>query len=855
MHIILGHENADFDAIAAALAAYKLNPDALPVLPDRLNANVARFLALYSLPFVLREDVQFTGISEITLVDTQRVPVFKNLPPDIPVHIVDHHLPPRDLQPREDFTGDAVGAATTLLVEQLQTQVVALSPIEATLLALGIYEDTGSLVYGETTPRDIRAAAWLVEQGAVLDNVRRFLEPPLNDEQQALLETLVTTAETRIIQGYTVTVAAAALDSYMNEISSVAHRLRDTLDPSALFLLVQMPNSLHLVCRSTDDAVDAGAIAHFFGGGGHARAAAATIRNRTLDEVLPALWQQLVQIVQPSARVADLMSRGVQTLNPDDRIESVITRLRRIGHEGYPVVEDGSLLGLLTRRDADRAIEHGLGDLSVRQVMSAGEISLRPTDSIATLENRIAESGWGQIPVVDNGTLIGIVTRTDLIKHWAHAQPQQSPSIAPTEIAAVLGEASAALIEQIAQQAQRQRPPLNVYVVGGVVRDLLLKRPSDDLDFVVEGDAIEFSRRLQARYGGQIHVYPPFGTATWRLEATDAPDHVDFASARAEFYEHPAALPTVYNSSIKLDLGRRDFTINTLALRLGDGRLIDFYGGLADLRAGRIRVLHSLSFVDDPTRILRAVRFERRLSFEVETRTAQLINTALPMLRRITGERVRNELALMLGEPDRATTYGLLQARGILTAIHPAFILPDDLATRLDHARSTPPPWTAPPLDPVDVDWGVMLVNPHIAPADLPDLCARLLFSKGFTEAVTEAAHLLYSGLSAPEMLPSRVVTRLEDVGEFALYLVWLLEENALARERIWRYANEWRSVRPSNSGRTLRARGLKPGPCYATILTRLRAARLDGEIVDDDAEDRLLETLIEEGICNDGAG
>jgi tRNA nucleotidyltransferase (CCA-adding enzyme) len=490
--------------------------------------------------------------------------------------------------------------------------------------------------------------------------------------------------------------------------------------------------------------------------------------------------------------------------------------------------------------------------------MTADEITVRPDDSLAVLENRMVESGWGQIPVVDEGdALIGIVTRTDLIKHWAHVpgvQPSPKPTIPPAEIAAVLGAEAAALIERIAQQAQRQR--FNVYMVGGVVRDLLLKRPSGDLDFVVEGDAIDFARRLQARYGGQIHVYPPFGTATWRLEGDETASRtIDFATARAEFYEHPAALPTVYNSSIKLDLGRRDFTINTLALRLSDGRILDFYGGLADLRAGLIRVLHSLSFVDDPTRILRAVRFERRLGFSIEPRTAQLIDTALTMLRRITGERVRNELSLMLQEPDPAQTFVILQSRGILTAIHPAFVLPDDLAARLERARMTPPPWDMPAPDPLDVAWSLILVNPRIAPADLPDLCARLLFSKTFADSAIEASRLLArSDLHALDVSPSRIVALLEETSDLALYMVWLLEEHLLARERIWQYANGWRSVKPSTNGRKLRARGLKPGPCYAKILTRLRAARLDGEISDDDGENRLLETLIQEGICDDGA-
>ncbi len=866
MHVILCHENADFDAVAAMLGAHKLTPSAVPVLPDRLNTNVARFVALYraGLPFVARQDVRPDSIRQITLVDTQRVPQTKGIRSETPIRIIDHHPLMRELAPHETFAGDSVGAATTLLVEAIQAQAVALTTLEATLLALGIYEDTGSLVYGETTPRDLRAAAWLVEHGAALDDVRRYLEPPLSDEQAALLETLVTTADSRMVQGYPVTVAAATLNSYLYEVSAVAHRLRDTLDPAALFLLVQMPSALHLVCRSTDDAVDAGAIARFFGGGGHARAASATIHDYTLDAAVAALWDQLERIVQPAVRVADLMSRGAQTLAADAKLETVIRRLRRIGHEGFPVVEDGHIIGLLTRRDADRALEHGLGSLAVREVMSAGEITLRPDDSIARLEQRMVESGWGQIPVVgDDGKLIGIVTRTDLIKYWAQAHPAAAPPeaerIDAAQIAAVLGQPIARLIEKVAGQAQEQHTSL--YIVGGVVRDLLLKRHNDDIDFVVEGDAIRFAEGLQARYGGMIHSYRPFGTATWILSGASLDDgglpaSVDFATARNEFYEHPTALPTVYSGSIKLDLQRRDFTINTLAVQLspGGGRILDFYGGLADLRAGLIRVLHSLSFVDDPTRILRAVRFERRLGFEIEPRTAELIDTALPMLRRITGERVRNELALLLREADAAESFRLLQNRGILKAIHPAFVVPDDLAARFERSHTTPSPWQMEPPAPLDLDWCVMLAS--VPARDLVDLTGRLVLGKGLSEAILSTGKLVQNldGLTEKDTPPSRVVARLDGIGDLALFAAWLILEDGIARERIWQYANQWRDVRPATNGHTLRARGVEPGPCYAVILSRLRQARLDGEIIDDEAETRLLDSLLEGGICDDGA-
>jgi tRNA nucleotidyltransferase (CCA-adding enzyme) len=895
MHVILGHENADFDSVAAMLGAYKLYPDGVPVLPARMNTNVARFIALYrnGLPFLARDDFALPNggrIEQVTLVDTHRTPQLKGIKAKTPIHIIEHHPLTRDLAPNETFTGEIIGAATTLLVEQIQAQNIILTPLEATLLALGIYEDTGSLVYRTTTPRDIRAAAWLVEQKATLDTVRRFLEPPLNDEQQALLERLVAAAETRTIQGYTVLVGSAKLDEYLAELSSVAHRLRDTLDPHGLFLMVQMPHAegqtvLHLVCRATDDAIDAGEIARAFGGGGHNRAAAASIYDKTLEETLPLLWSQIESSISPAVRVADLMSYGVQTIQASLPVGEVIRNMRRIGHEGFPVVENGQVVGLLTRRDADRALEHGLGDLAVREIMTSGEITLTPDDPVSVLEAKMVESGWGQIPVVENGDLVGIVTRTDLIKHWARIhpptpsreKPAASPGLSEVDVGAVLGAPVARLIDLIAAHAHAI--DVSLYLVGGVVRDLLLKRRNFDVDFVVEAhnghrlSAIDFARALVGECGGQVSAFQPFGTAQWKLDETvaarleaslsDLPDHIDFATTRYEYYEHPTALPTVYSGSIKLDLLRRDFTINTLAVQISPasmrGRILDYYGGLQDLREGVIRVLHSLSFVDDPTRILRAVRFAARLDFEIEARTAELIHTALPMLRRITGSRVRNELALMLHEANPSAGFQKLAALGALEAIHPA--LKRDGLTFLPHSLEgllANPPWPlAASVGLDDLHWHVLLGR--LPRADLADACERLMMGERLTRSLLQTNAILAAAEKLPTSKPSDADVLLRDADETALLAAWQIlkwfPNTEAAAAVIERYAREWRTVRSTTNGRTLQSLGLKPGPCFALILGRVRSARLDGEITDDAGEDTLVKKLLHGGICDGGTG
>lgn len=867
--IILTHNNADFDAAAALLGAHKLFPAAAPVLPARINRNVADFIALYQngLPFTSWDDLQGKLVRRVILVDTQKLPDVRDLAANTPVTMIDHHPRREAFAPHETFTGDEVGCTVTLLVEQLRAQGISLNSLEATLLMLGVHEDTGSLTYSATTPRDVLTAAWLLEQGAVLDTVRRFLAKPLNAEQQTLLEQLLRRTETRSIQGCNIIVAHAQITVYLDQMNSVVHRLRDLLESDGLVVVVEHPTGVQLIARSTTDAIPVGDIARAFGGGGHGRAAAASIEDRSAAEVVEQVWVEVARHIHAGARVADLMSWGVQTLEARQPLTDVIQHMRRIGHEGYPVVEQDRLVGLLTRRSADRALEHGLKDAVVRDVMESGAVQLTPDDSISSLERLMVSSGWGQIPVIDaSGRLIGIVTRTDLIKHWVkvHPSPQSGAAervITHDQLRKVLGDPAARLIETIAQLAQETHTSL--YMVGGVVRDFLLSRPNLDIDFVVEGDAIQFAEDLRGALGGSVSGFRPFGTAKWRMDAQVAeklglevsllPDHVDFATSRNEFYEHPTALPTVYNGSIKLDLSRRDFTINTLAVQLSPpaarGRILDYYGGLKDLEQRTIRVLHSLSFVDDPTRMLRAVRFQKRLGFTIEPRTEELMQTAHPMLQRITGGRLRDELTLLLRETHPHEGLLELQQRGILTAIHPDFVLSERVMAYFQAARDTVGRWPLSVVDIADLHWHLALSD--IPPERLLNVCDRLLFGRALTQSVLDAAGLIQqpATLTDPTASPSRITARLEDHSELALLTAWILAPvGTSVRQNIEAFLSTWRQLRPTIGGNDLQLLGLTPGPRYRVILDRLRAAWIDGEISSELEERQLLDQLVQGG-------
>ena len=881
MHVIVTHDNADFDAIASLLGAAILYPGARAVLPHRINRNVRDFLHLYwdELPFCWPQDVPKARIARLTLVDSQHLPSVKGVDAATQLQVIDHHAPAPDLPAGVTVTLQELGAATTLMVEQLRSQHIPLTGNQATLMLLGIYEDTGSLTYANTTARDLYAAAWLLEQGASLDVARQFLNYPLTEEQQALYRQLADAMETHYIEGHTVMLAGARAAGYVEEISTLAHKLRDLFDPDALFVMIAMEDHIQLVARSTTNAIDVGAITARLGGGGHARAAAALIRHTDLPRLRDQVLELLRQLVRPSATVAQIMSYGVHTLAPTDSVARAAEMMARYGHEGFPVVDHDRIVGILTRREIDKALHHKLGGTPIHRVMRKGEFYVSPQDSVETLQALMTREGLGQVPVVENGKIIGIVTRTDLIKLWGETpRPSRADEIARL-LSAALPPALLELLRAAGRMAAEQGDAL--FIVGGFVRDLLHQpRPgatasTQDIDLVVEGDAIRLARRLAERYGGQVRSHQRFGTAKWLIgngrkpasanekkadassgpadqALTGLPPSLDFVTARTEFYAHPSALPQVERSSIKQDLHRRDFTINTLAIDLTPqhfGELLDFYGGESDLRQGLIRVLHSLSFVEDPTRMLRAARLEQRLGFRIEARTAELLVGALDLLDRVSGERIYHELRLIFEEAEPERALRRLDELGVLRQLHPALQVDDWVVQRMLMLRNAlhDTPWAG--TRPGEIHY-LGLLMAHLSEADQQALATRLRLRAAHVAVLEQVRSLLSTclpQLSQPQR-PSRIYQLLADYSSDSLLIAWLVSEDETGRAQLAQFQRELRGVAPIINGHYLRRHlRLPPGPLYRQVLDELRAARLDGQVVTLEDEQAWLQAWLAE--------
>ena len=388
----------------------------------------------------------------------------------------------------------------------------------------------------------------------------------------------------------------------------------------------------------------------------------------------------------------------------------------------------------------------------------------------------------------------------------------------------------------------------------------MLNQRNLDLDFVLESDAIGFANQLASQFGGSVLAHKPFGTATWSLDSAAAeslslaaheiPDHVDFARARSETYAYPTALPSVTPGDIQQDLRRRDFTLNTLAIQLSPeqeaGKLLDHCGGLSDLQQRLIRVLHDDSFLDDPTRILRVLRLAVRLQFEVEAHTAKLMRAALPMLGRVSGKRLCNEIDRILQEPRAGEFFLRLQDLGVLKSIHSSFRISAKLSERLAGYGELQAAWPACASDRHLLEW--LLLMADVNKADALSLCQRLDLTQVMTRSIVASTELIARAdhLQDTATRPSEAVRLLDGIPETSLCAVWLLlRDRPAAQQKLGAYVQTWRHQRASINGDDLKRIGIPPGPQYKRILEKLRFSWIDGDVKTKEEENALLLEMI----------
>jgi len=891
MDLILCHTTADFDALGAAVGLTRLQVGSKVVLTGGAHPAVRDFLALYRDEYALieRRSVNPAQIRCLTVVDAHqrdrlgKAAEWLDLPHLEAIEVYDHH-PNAQLDFRATQTLlEPIGACTTLVVEQLQQHQITLTPAEATVMALGIHVDTGSLTFDQTTPRDATALAWLMTQGVQLKVVAEYVDPGLSPQLQALLTQALEQIQTLTVCGYQVARLLLKTHAYIPGLSTLASQVMDLTESDALLLGATYPvgeageERFTIIGRSRIEGTNLHQLFQPLGGGGHSQAASVTLRGvdaiATLDQLL---GQLQAQIPQPLA-AQELMSSPVRTIRPDTTIEEAQRILLRYGHSGLCVVETEpkntstkmahSLVGIISRRDIDLALHHGFSHARVKGYMTTKVKTITPETLLPEIESLMVTYDIGRLPVLKNGQLIGIVSRTDVLRqrHHAHRPSIEQrgclPGVSCPSIVEQLHDRLVPQLWNVLVQAseQAQERGWHLYLVGGAVRDLLLA-PDDslfiqDLDLVVDGfhssadvgAGVELAKALQQIYPeARMEVHGSFQTAAllWHKDPILGSLWIDIATARTEFYPYPAANPEVEASSIRQDLYRRDFTINALAVRLTNprpGELLDFFGGLLDLRSRQIRVLHANSFIEDPTRIYRAVRFAVRLGFEIEAQTESYIRYALesgvydrsllengkaPALQ----TRLKSELKYILQASYWSAALQMLAALGALKCLHPSLKLDEQLWWQVQ--------W---------VDRGLRRFDPQKTLTHwqmrLEVLIAAL--EPGYRELVAKNLQLPVESIErlrqladaqttvvealATTVRPSAIARLLRQYDLPTLILIAVKTQRQVRRQ-IWQYLTQWSHVQPPLNGNDLKALGYQPGRQYREILDTLLAATLDGE-------------------------
>ena len=858
--VITSHINADFDAIASMLAAQKLYPGSVIIFPGSQEKNLRDFfVSSTSYLFNMADPgyIDFSQTSKLVIVDTRQKSRLTQVSElldkkDIKIDIYDHHPAMEG-----DVTGSfeiirQTGATITILSSLLQEKKIIPSPEEATIMALGIYEDTGLFTYSSTTKEDLEQAAFLLSCGANLNTIVSFVVKEIKSEQVTWLNELLNEMTVHKINGVDIHMSVISSPTYITDLATIVQKVVRMENLDIFFAIVLMDNKINIIARNRIPEVDAGKILSRFGGGGHSYAASAKVDNQTLAQVEIMLIEQLQKEVKSIQIAKHLMTSPAINIEPHVTCKTAGNMMTRYNINTLLVVDKkkNSYEGYITRQIIEKTLHHKLSHLPVKEYMNS-EVSYISSDAeVSQIENIIIEGKHRILPVIDDGWIRGVITRTDLLNYLvAHNKALKrnetelgiKKNVKKRQVENILYQRLDNRIRKLLQNIGKTGNELgfNMFVVGGFVRDLLLNRQIEDIDIVVEGNGIEFAKIYAKKEGCRINTYKKFGTAVIIF-----PDDfkIDVASARLEYYKTPAALPIVEKSSIKLDLARRDFTINTLAISLNPdnfGTMIDYFGANRDLKDKTIRIIHNLSFVEDPTRIFRAIKFSNRFGFKIGKVTSNLIHNAIKIdcFKSLSGLRVLSELKQIFEEENPIPAIKTMETYGLEKVLHKNLTFIPNTYQLLESVNKILSWHDLLYVDEQYPRWSVYLMAllNRCSYKVCEQICDRLkvplkersiLLEKRYK--AEKQLHLIENSLNHTKQDLYWALINFKT--EYILYMMALAKDEEI-RKAISNFYTHQRSIRPYIKGRDLLKIGLPPGPVFSIVLNQVLNAKLDGQL------------------------
>jgi tRNA nucleotidyltransferase (CCA-adding enzyme) len=850
MKIIATHVNADFDGFAAMVGLLKLHPDAHLVFPGAKEPTLRHFFKenREDFPELAVRDIE--NVDHLILVDVgreDRLGPLAHLLEQTPrplIEIYDHHPPDQISIAADRLHVSPVGSTTTIVVQELMKAPVSFTSLEASILLAGIYEDTANFLSSGCAREDFEAALFLVQKGAEVALVNRLLSHRLQPDQAAFFNQMVSNCEQIEMDGISIVLSVFAWPEFVPEAAYLVHRFMD-LEPIDLFFgLILMDDRVHVIARSVSPDVDVGQIMSQLGGGGHKMAASAVLKGFTLIESREKLLSVLRQNLKRREKAADLMKSNMIQIEPEKSLSEASELMNRYRINALVVSNGDKVVGTIARQIVDGAVFHGLGERPVQDYMVTDLPLIDPETPAREILDRMI-SGRTRFVLVGKGpsNIQGIITRMDLLRFQYEIN---SPAFSlgknkrSENLNAMLRKRLPENVLQLLKNAgtAAEKMGYKIYLVGGMVRDLLLHRDNIDLDLVVEGDGIEFAEKFAQTYGAEIATHKQFGTARVIFEDDFK---IDIATARTESYHAPAALPEVLGGILRQDLYRRDFTINTLAIDISPakfGSLIDYFGGWDDLHQGTIRILHSLSFIDDPTRAMRAIRFATRFNFSISKDTQRLIRSAVEsrVLEKLSGKRLWTDLKNLLQEEHPIPSIRMLQEYKLLQFIHPNVALDSFLLELLYQVQDVISWFHLNFLKDETEGWllYLMAILEKLDRQERMEVSARLQFTARVQDVLkyykSNTKDIRARLISRQNPKPADTYFSLSEFPQETILYAMARSPEQLVRQQIGAYLIDYRKVKLEITGDDILQMGSAPGPHIKDLLDQALKAKLNGD-------------------------
>src|SRR6056297_352769 len=708
MDLIISHENTDIDGLAGMIAALKLYTEARVVISENLSNLAQRFLAIYKDEFELYryDEIDYEKIDRLIIVDTHE---FDRLGPlkdlikwdEVETIVYDHH-PHQKLDWIDIDLSEDIGSATSILVNRIKRENIKLNRTEATLFALGISADTGNFMHLNTESEDLIAFAYLLDMGANKKVINEYLLETLDKKQKKVFELLIKNRKEIKIKDNKITYFVLKYPHYVSGLNNVVEKIKLLYQLSVVFILVEMEGKVIIIGRSSNENVDLEEIFSALGGGGHPGAGSVSLKT-DLEIAKNRLKTTIRDKIKGSIKVKEVMQEPLK-MSQDIKIIEAKKLMEKKDITGVLVVDQkDKVKGIFTTRDLRRlSDQEKLNRVPLKGYMTKKLIFIKPDDTIQRAQKKMVKHDIGRLPVKNEaGKVIGIITRRIILnQYYEQKSTSQNQNryvsslvkISPEKIEmedklSGLSPKSQKLFKKIGKIAQKIES--RVFMVGGMVRDLLLNRERKDFDFVVEGNIEDLIREIAGNYGVDYSYNPKFKTGNMII---DDNYELDFAVARNELYTHPGALPKVKKADIFDDLLRRDFTINALAIALHPGEygyLYDFFKARIDIENKILKALHRFSFLDDPTRIIRGIRLAIQLDLNIEEETMALMQETIRLSRfsDVSFPRVYKELRLLFDHKPDEKFIRLLKKLHFLRLLYDDYQIPDNLKSKWERAE------------------------------------------------------------------------------------------------------------------------------------------------------------------------